>query len=275
MKETFIDQLLHPFTSPPPTSPTPYDYDDHSIAPSRMETQDSMDTLPPIAARFMSPTGFRSEGPSGQAAETKSLATTTPNIDGESVDTDDEEPEHTRGQQSNPAKTMAKHSHPRSPYRIGSVVTGRNGKVKESVPFPSRSHVSIPVGQRERINHAAMSTHSLGKQSVAEPDRDREGVKDKDRERKDSSKTTHTSRVLHKFKKSPPQAESTAVPSHLLPEDLRICLEVIESGVLDGHSKLSDGLRKRYDEQYPLVRSLADVFVSNVSLLTLFDRPMY
>lgn len=265
MKETFIDQLLHPFASPPPASPGPYDYDEYSIAPSRMETQDSMDALPPIAARFMSPTGFRGEGPSAQAAETKSLATTTPNIDGESVDTDDEEAEHTHGQ-SNPAKISAKHSHPRSPYRTGSVATGRNGKVKESVPFPSRSHVSIPTGQRDRINQAAISTHSLSKQSMAELDRDREGGRDRDRDRKDSSKTTpttHTSRVLRKFRSSPPQAQQTAVPPHLLPEDLRICLEVIESGVLEGHMKLSEGLRKRYDEQYPLVRSLADVFVSN------------
>jgi hypothetical protein len=29
--------------------------------------------------------------------------------------------------------------------------------------------------------------------------------------------------------------------------------------------KLSEGLQKRYEEQYPLVRSLADVFVSSVS----------
>ncbi|KAH9934622.1 uncharacterized protein B0H18DRAFT_951242 [Fomitopsis serialis] len=42
------------------------------------------------------------------------------------------------------------------------------------------------------------------------------------------------------------------------------CLEVIEGGILDGHMKLSESLRKRYEEQYPLVRSLADVFVSNV-----------
>lgn len=109
---------------------------------------------------------------------------------------------------------------------------------------------------------------------MAEPDRDREGVKGKDRERKVSAKVTYTSHVLHKFKKSPPQAEPTTVPPHLLPEVLRICLEVIKSSVLDSHSKLSDGLRKRYDEQYPLVHSLEDVFVSNVSLLTLLDQPL-
>ena len=57
---------------------------------------------------------------------------------------------------------------------------------------------------------------------VAEPDRDGEGVKGKDRERKVSAKVTYTLRVLHKFKKFPPQAELTAVLPHLLPEDLRM-----------------------------------------------------
>ncbi|KAI5991022.1 hypothetical protein EDC04DRAFT_2614024 [Pisolithus marmoratus] len=159
MKETFIDPLLHPYASPPPTSPTPYDYDDYSIAPSRFEaTQDSMDTLPPIAARFMSPTGFRNEGPSPQAPDTKSLALTAPNIDGESVDTDDDDAEHVHGHQGNHAKVAGKHSHPRSPYRIASGAAGKNGKTKETVPFPSRSHVSILTSQRTRINQAAMCT---------------------------------------------------------------------------------------------------------------------
>ncbi|EGN95418.1 hypothetical protein SERLA73DRAFT_60544, partial [Serpula lacrymans var. lacrymans S7.3] len=62
------------------------------------------------------------------------------------------------------------------------------------------------------------------------------------------------SRVLRKFKKSQTRSDTlgSAVPPHQLPEDFRICLEVIESGVLDGHAKLSEGLKKRYDEQYPL-----------------------
>lgn len=78
--------------------------------------------------------------------------------------------------------------------------------------------------------------------------------------------------VFRRFKKSNPTPTPTptaAIPGAIspqqLPEDLRKCLEVIEGGILDGHIKLSEGLRKRYEEQYPLVRSLADVFVSNVS----------
>lgn len=55
-----------------------------------------------------------------------------------------------------------------------------------------------------------------------------------------------------------------AVPPNQLPEELRQCIEVLEGGIYDGHVALSEGLRKRYEEQYPLVRSLADVFVTNV-----------
>jgi len=87
-----------------------------------------------------------------------------------------------------------------------------------------------------------------------------------------SAKATTTSgtSMLRKWKRSnatPDKMVNSAVPPRELPEDLRKCLEVIEGGILDGHIKLSDGLRKRYEEQYPLVRSLADVFVSNSHIL--------
>ena len=257
MKESFIEPLLHPYALPP-ASPAPYDYDEYS-PPARTDSpQESNDVLP-IAARFMSPTGFRSDGTSGITPETKSLAPTTPNIDDESAESDMED-DHLPGLQSNRANVSEKHSHPRSPYRAGSALAGKSGKVKESVPFPSRSHASLPPAQR--TNQVNASSQSLGRQSGLERERN------KDRERKDSAKTTPTvhSRLLRKPKRSQTQPDTSlqTVPPHLLPEDLRICLEVIESGVLDGHVKLSEGLRKRYEEQYPLVRSLADVFVSNV-----------
>lgn len=238
MKETFIDPLLHPFATPPPTSPTPIpftEYDEYRVD----SPQESNDVLP-IAARFMSPTGFRTDGPS-KPADGRSLATTTPHIDDES----DEDAEDTLGE-------GLQSDHPRSPYRGGGKGTT---KIRDAVPFPSRSHASLPAPQRKL---AAASSQSLGD-------------KQRERERKDSAKTTPAqgTRVLRKFKRSTTQANNPlqgAVPPHLLPEDLRICLEVIESGVLDGHVKLSEGLQKRYEEQYPLVRSLADVFVSSVSI---------
>lgn len=260
MKDTFVEPLLHPFASPPPASPSPYDYDEYASLHTRVGSPHESSDVLPIAARFMSPIGFRSDGTSAVNPETKSLAPTTPNIDDESAESEMED-DHLPGLQSNRANVSAKHSHPRSPYRVGSVLGGKSNKVKETVPFPSRSHGSLPPNQR--MNQVNASSQSLGRQSG--PEREH---RDKDRERKDSAKTTPTvhSRLLRKPKRSQtqPDASLQAVPPHLLPEDLRVCLEVIESGVLDGHVKLSEGLRKRYEEQYPLVRSLADVFVSNV-----------
>jgi len=247
MKETFIDSLLHPFAAPPPTSPTPIPYAEYDEY--RADTpQESIDVLP-IAARFMSPTGFRADGPS-KPVDGRSLApTATPQIDDES----DEDAEDTLGEGLQSHRVNSTLNHPRSPYRGGSSSKGAT-KTRGPVPFPSRSQASLPAPQR---NLAAASSHSLGD-------------KERERERKDSAKTTPTqgTRVLRKFKRSITQANTLlqgAVPPHLLPEDLRICLEVIEGGVLDGHIKLSEGLQKRYEEQYPLVRSLADVFVSSVS----------
>ena len=49
-----------------------------------------------------------------------------------------------------------------------------------------------------------------------------------------------------------------------LPEDLEEVLAVLAGGILEGHIKLAAALRRRYEDQYPLVRSLADVFTTHV-----------
>lgn len=54
-------------------------------------------------------------------------------------------------------------------------------------------------------------------------------------------------------------------PEVELPEDLEKVLSVIRNGMLEGHVKLAAALRRRYENQYPLVRSLADVFTAHVS----------
>lgn len=91
--------------------------------------------------------------------------------------------------------------------------------------------------------------------------------------RKDSGESHHSTVTLPQNagsgRPTPAAGAGPSLAPHLLPEDLRKCLEVLEGGILNGHVTLSDGLRKRYEEQYPLVRSLADVFVSNVSLSVL------
>ncbi|CAK5277721.1 unnamed protein product [Mycena citricolor] len=248
MKDTFIDPLLHPFSAPTAQlSSTPnLDYDFY-----RAESPaESNDHLPPIAARFMSP--------SPHPGSTHSHKD-TPNIDGESQDTDDEDEgtDHVgKGYSSSRQGQLAKQNHPRSPYRSNGVKTG--GK---SVPFPSRSHHSLPPPPRAT---GTGSTHSLGRHaSVAERERNYS------QGQASMAKSTATSArpgMLRKLKKSQTNNDSPlgdAVAPNQLPEDLRICLEVVDSGVFEGHRRLSEALKKRYDDQFPLVRSLADVFVSN------------
>jgi hypothetical protein len=256
MKDTFIDPLLHPFSAPTPQlSSTPnLDYD-YYRADSPVESNDH---LPPIAARFMSPSPTI---PNPDASPSAQSHKDTPNIDGESLDTDEEDEgvdQIGKGYGLSGRQQLAKQNHPRSPYR--SNVTKPTGK---SVPFPSRSHHSLPPPPR--ANQLNGSTHSLGRQSsVVERERNYSQGQSSTADRKGSAPKPGMLRKLKKSQTTNDSIFGTAVAPHQLPEDLRICLEVVDSGVFDGHKRLSEALKKRYDDQFPLVRSLADVFVSNV-----------
>lgn len=256
MKETFIDPLLHPYSASTPASPA---FDDFPAESPR----ESIDHLP-IAARFLSPTPFRSESPTKDEH---------PNIDGESLNSEEEDEAEDRlgtafsSTKKGQSSLGAKHSHPRSPYGKTATRTG-GGKYGTVVPFPSRSHQSLPPPPR--INPMASSTQSLGRQSVHERDLNIPAASPK-------PTSIAPSRVLQKFKKISSTPIPVTIPGGvsptMLPEDLRKCLEVIEGGILEGHIKLSESLRKRYEDQYPLVRSLADVFVTNVSTATVEPVP--
>ena len=262
LKDTFIDPLLHPYASSPIASPTLPDGDDYyGIRMDAVSPQESVDHLP-IAARFLSPIPF--DG--AHTPPSHGLGSTTPVIDVDSIESDEEDDRMGKGYEAHVHDANTKLNHPRSPYRSrnGNGTTSRNGK---TLPFPSRSHHSLPPPPRPNQN--ATSTSSLGRQSYVAPS----PAEDR------KTTATPTQRVLRKLKKSQtaPQLDG-AIPPHLLPDDLRRCLEVIETGILSGHLILSEGLRKRYDEQYPLVRSLADVFVSNVSVsnvVDLFGIPLF
>lgn len=247
MKETFIDPLLHPYSASTPASPL---FDDFPAESPR----ESLDYLP-IASRFLTPTPFRSESPTRDEH---------PNIDAESLNSDEEDEAEDRlgvAFYSTKKGLGGKHSHPRSPY--GTSASRAGGKYGTTVPFPARSHQSLPPPPR--TNPMASSTQSLGRQSVHEHDLKIPAMSPK-------PASTAPSRVLQRFKRNgstpvPVNISGTISPT-MLPEDLRKCLEVIEGGILEGHIKLSESLRKRYEDQYPLVRSLADVFVANVSTLS-------
>lgn len=243
MKETFIDPLLHPYSASTPASPA---FDDFPADSPR----ESIDHLP-IAARFLTPTPFRSDSPTRDEH---------PNIDGESLNSEEEDEAEDRMGATFTSKKGSRHNHPRSPY--GSTATRTGAKYGTTVPFPARSHQSLPPPPR--TNPMASSTPSLGRQSVHERDLNIPAVSPK-------PASIAPSKVLQRFKKGNstpvPVPAAGGVSPTMLPEDLKKCLEVIEGGILEGHIKLSESLRKRYEDQYPLVRSLADVFVANSHIL--------
>ncbi len=59
---------------------------------------------------------------------------------------------------------------------------------------------------------------------------------------------------------------SMGVQIHL-PDSLHLVLESVCEGLLDAHLDLFEALRSRYEQQWPLVRSLADVFTPSADLL--------
>ncbi|SJX66064.1 uncharacterized protein SRS1_13505 [Sporisorium reilianum f. sp. reilianum] len=68
----------------------------------------------------------------------------------------------------------------------------------------------------------------------------------------------------HKLRGLSRKANGDADPLRLtvpLPPSLREVLVAISDGLVEAHGLLSDALKARYEEQWPLVRSLADVFM--------------
>lgn len=66
------------------------------------------------------------------------------------------------------------------------------------------------------------------------------------------------------------KTSSDADPLHLsvpLPPSLREVLIAMSEGLVEAHGMLSDALKARYEEQWPLVRSLADVFMNYSHIL--------
>ncbi|CAE7113719.1 unnamed protein product [Rhizoctonia solani] len=253
LKETFIDSLLHPFAPVPPASryhsgETSTILDEERASLRRAASPaESLDHLP-IAARFLSPTpGPASSSTHQTRAETPRSKYRAPTIDeGEdSYDSDDEGKFPTRRRQTP--------SGGKSPY--GTAAQRRAGSGKVPVPFPARSHQSLPP-QQTRNHTAAASSHSLGRQSTADGVDHRGASALKQRfQRRLGSRDTASS------------VPGLGITAQQLPEDLRICLEVLEEVILPGHLTLREGLQKRYEEQYPLVRSLADIFVAHSHIL--------
>ena len=141
----------------------------------------------------------------------------------------------------------------RTAFRQPSSNTLKGGRTHQSMPPPARS-VSAQAGIGGHGNNS-------GSRLSYHPEHRAPGklMKSPDGSRVSSSGST----------------SSTFIPGkNPLPKDLEEVLIVLAGGILEGHVKLAAALRRRYESQYPLVRSLADVFTAHVSVVLLWVRKL-
>jgi hypothetical protein len=240
MRETFIKPLLHPYVNS--SSFVLVERDNMSQVETLVESLEQL----PIASRFL---------PSPAAGSDDS------------------------GDNNGNAGTPPHASHQEGQTNLESVLE-RDPREPLDSRTPRNSFVTIFLSRlslrrsHTRSNHKTASTTTpLSRRHSVEPS---STVKDQDRDRMSTSTDPTTPGVQQKCKETFTKADSISsdsVSPHQLPDDLRLCLEGIE-GILGNHLKFVKVLRKRYNEQYPLVRSLADVFMDNVrSLILLFCCP--
>jgi len=113
-------------------------------------------------------------------------------------------------------------------------------KISQATLNQGRSHHSLPPPPRNAQGNTQTSSFSAS-----------------------YARMSHQSSKQSKDRRSSTQS---IVKPITLPEELETVLKVLAGGILEGHVKLAAALKKRYDNQYPLVRSLADVFTAHVSL---------
>lgn len=280
-KSTIIDRIL-PHSDSPPRLPSHFDYArSESItslnsivgtsrnAASVLESPSSgahtpgigpanepedLDSLP-IAARFASPMMGHSAN-----ASTVSIDALGPRQRGGSVDT------------SNTTHTFASQPHRddvTAPSTRSSTDLEQAEANDETIRIRSKQKYT-PIWNKSKGSSVQVAGGPASETSK-KPDRHpKQAVKDLEHDRSHKtfgklkkrlpsvSSTTSTSEGLHGMTLTQPPAPEQ------LPHDLQVILETLGGPVLQGHVQMADMLRQRYEEQFPIVRSLADVFVANV-----------
>jgi hypothetical protein len=243
MKELYIEPLVYPHRSLPPSQPNspkiPSHVTDHpnessgeSELPSASSASASMsiDHLP-IAARFLT-----TDRP---AFDSRDSNESTPKTDQESW---------VHGEGSTSTQQL--------PEIIGESNTPRldsNTSSLNSANPRFRSHHSLPAQPRPgTAGRSDSENDSRSRPSASEPHHIRHYLK---------GRAAPQPKKLHRPRVNMPAASLLPGP---LPEALRIVLEVIGNDMLKGHDALSIRLKDRYQEQYPLVRSLTDVWADQV-----------
>ncbi|PWN39640.1 hypothetical protein IE81DRAFT_317703 [Ceraceosorus guamensis] len=244
-KDLYLDALLHPLryrsnpTSPqmtttsswPNTSDSPASRSRHTLHP--IDTSSSAEL--PIASRYMSPlsatnTRTGSEGHAQSSLSGKKVSSDAQSSGGATSGAQSRAPSiaaaTTAAPPRPPRSSIARGpgiGAPRTSTRGASGATSRDASATSS---PQMGSVALNVKQPRKSSRKANS------QAIQNPV---------------SSQTGYTNL----------DGSALSVP---LPKSLRAVLEALNDGLLEGHTLLSEALRVRYEEQWPLVRSLADVF---------------
>lgn len=300
LKTTFIDSLLPPSTDEPPVIPSfsspmgsprsdsvpslhSYMTNNNNLHRSKSPSYSSTNSPPsideerenlPIAARFASPTMMHHAN-LGSGRDFSGSVSSRQRERGGSMDTtntaiSDQTRSDATGLERSELNDETIRIKPNGKYSV--LVNGRpsdqepagstkNGRSHHSLPPPPRGKTN---GLSNMLNQSFSAKHSRFSLRPA--------VKSEESESRPTTADSSTKHnKLHKNRQRIPSGSSGMDNSkdheHLpeLPEDLRVILDVLGHGVLDGHLNLADQLRKRYDDQYPLVRSLTDIFIANVS----------
>lgn len=233
-KELYIDALLHPHRFSPPSSPgtahaatlAALEGRNHSGPRSRRDVPHRGDVPSPnnadlpIAARYMNSCAVSREGENAPYGSIDAAALS-----------------HAASQKR--LTTQASHTPTRSRPQSQSGV-------------PGASQASLVPGGAVDASNALMSKKKARQASDAKE----EGALKRwsQRQRKGQSAISVSSTQVG-YDLTNGQGGAVNVPA-----PLRNVLEAIDNGISEGHALLSEALRLRYEEQWPLVRSLADVF---------------
>ncbi|WWC60421.1 uncharacterized protein I303_102993 [Kwoniella dejecticola CBS 10117] len=239
--ETFCKSLLPPSANSPHLElydPMPSLTRAMSPSSPPLSTNESFVSLP-IAAKYSSTPRY-----SGERYPSDSSASTAPPM------TPNEE-SISRGTLGPP---------PSSAARMNAYNILTNGRPAHKASFSSlndkkRSHTSLPPPVS--IRQGSGSSQSLHPESGTGRMSYHPGFTIQNKLQKASSRVSSGGSI-----------DSTISSKHVkLSGDLEKVLTVLSGGILEGHIKLSAALKRRYENQYPLVRSLADVFTAHAYIL--------
>ena len=245
-KEIYIDALLHPelfdperVLPPALTSSTPSPIDG---AGSREWSSIPQSALKSHGNLIMDPSSSQGGAMAGSNGELPIASRFMSNVSAGRCASNDHIGKHVRSQWD--AQHVLSH---RSPYAVGVGSTSASDSI---AAHPSRTN---------NRTDAAYGL-GLGLGTTATRDRSAAAYMNVPVASKSKGKVSKAQKLRGRAGKASNDADPLRL-SVPLPPSLREVLLAMSEGLVEAHGLLSDALKARYEEQWPLVRSLADVFM--------------